>query len=143
MRPRFLTLLLVAIMLPVTGDVLARGHDQSSEGTGKVQVIEVTAKKYDFTPSSIRVKQGTKVELKITATDRSHGFKIQEFPEGENKLTSPGLVFSSPQDCLKIEGNQTQTIDFVAQTPGTYAFRCCVHCGWRHGSMKGELIVEP
>ena len=143
MRPQLPALLLVAIMLPATGDTLARVPEPSSDASGKIQVIEVTAKKYDFTPSSIRVKQGTKVELKITATDRSHGFKIQEFPEGENKATSPGLVFSSPQDCQKIEEKQTQRIEFVAQTPGTYAFRCCVHCGWHHGSMKGELIVEP
>lgn len=142
MRSQLPALLLVAIMLPATGDTLARVPEQSSDASGNVQVIEVTAKRYDFTPSPIRVKQGTKVELKITATDHSHGFKIQEFPEG-NKATSPGLVFSSPQDCLKIEEKQTQTIEFLAQTAGTYPFRCCVHCGWHHRSMKGELIVEP
>jgi cytochrome c oxidase subunit 2 len=143
MRSHLPSLLLVAILLPATGDTLARVRDQSSEASGNVQVIEVTAKKYDFTPSPIRVKQGTKVELKITATDRSHGFKISEFPEGQSKGTSPGLVFSSPQDCLKLEENKTQTIEFLAQTAGTYPFRCCVHCGWHHGAMKGVLIVEP
>lgn len=142
MRSRLLALSLAAIMLPVTGDTLAAVPDQSP-AAGQVQVIEVKAKKYDFTPSPIRVKQGTKVQLKITATDRSHGFRIKEFPEGENKTASPGLVFSSPQNCLKIEQNQTQTVEFVAQTPGTYRFRCCVHCGWHHEAMKGDLIVEP
>jgi len=31
-----------------------------------VQVIEVTAKKYEYSPSPIRVKLGAKVQLKIT-----------------------------------------------------------------------------
>ena len=89
------------------------------------------------------MKQGTRVQLKITAKDHAHGFKITEFPEGAGKDTKPGLVFSSPQDCTKIEEGQTATIEFVAQTPGTYPFRCCVHCGWHHRGMKGEVIVEP
>lgn len=142
MRSHLPSLLLVAMLVPASGDTFARVPDQSP-ASGNVQVIEVTAKKYEFTPSPIRVKQGTKVQLKITATDRSHGFKISEFPEGGGKATSPGLVFTSSQDCMKIEGSQTQTIEFLAQTAGTYPFRCCVHCGWHHNAMKGVLIVEP
>ena len=47
-----------------------------------VRVIEVTAKKYEFNPSPIHVKQGTKVQLKITSLDRKHGFKISLYPDG-------------------------------------------------------------
>jgi heme/copper-type cytochrome/quinol oxidase subunit 2 len=35
----------------------------------KVQVIELTAKKYEYSGSPIHVKAGTRVELKITAAD--------------------------------------------------------------------------
>jgi cytochrome c oxidase subunit 2 len=115
---------------------------QSSSGDA-VQVITVTAKKYEFDPSLIRVKQGTKVRLSITATDHDHGFKISPFPDGAEKSGDPGLVFSSPQDCTKIEKGKTVTVEFVAQKAGTYSFRCCVVCGFHHHSMKGELIVEP
>jgi cytochrome c oxidase subunit II len=108
----------------------------------EVQIIEVTAKKYEFNPSPIRVKQGTKVQLKITATDHAHGFKIKQFPEGSSPMGSPGLVFSSVQGCQKIEKHETATIEFVAQTAGTYPFKCCTVCGWHHRAMKGELIVE-
>ena len=41
----------------------------------QVQVIEVTAKKYAFNPSPIRVKQGTRVRLRFTALDKDLGFK--------------------------------------------------------------------
>jgi heme/copper-type cytochrome/quinol oxidase subunit 2 len=113
---------------------------QSPEG---VQVIEVTAKKYEFNPSPIRVKQGTRVQLKITATDHAHGFKIKPYPEGANPTDSPGLILSSAQSCERIEKHQTATIEFVAKAAGTYRFKCCTICGWHHRSMKGELIVEP
>jgi cytochrome c oxidase subunit 2 len=106
-----------------------------------VQVIEVTAKKYEFNPSPIRVKVGARVQLKITATDHVHGVKLSEVADAANG--KPGLVFSSPQDCLRIEKGQTQTLEFTAQAAGTYSIRCCVHCGWDHRSMKGQLIVEP
>jgi heme/copper-type cytochrome/quinol oxidase subunit 2 len=109
----------------------------------EVQTIDGTAKKYEFTPSTIRVKQGTRVQLKIRATDHAHGFKISEMPDGVDTKGKPGLVFTSAQDCTKIEEGKSETVEFVAQLSGRYPFRCCVHCGWHHRGMKGELIVEP
>ena len=135
--------LLPVLLLPIlfASTTTAKPADVSPDGTEGVQVIEVTAKKYDFNPSPIRVKQGTRVRLKITATDHAHGFRIREVPEGDT-TGKPGLVFSSPQDCQKIEKGQTETVEFVAQRPGTYPFKCCTRCGWHHRSMTGELIVE-
>ena len=104
-----------------------RSAAQSAGNSEAVQVITVTAKKYEFDPSPIRVKQG---------------FKISPFAEGTEK-GDPGLVFSSPQDCTKIEKGQSATVEFLAQKAGTYHFRCCTVCGFHHRSMKGELIVEP
>jgi len=135
--------LLMAATLSLTSSRVARPENLLPNATEGVQVIEVTAKKYEFSPSPIRVKQGAKVELKITATDHAHGFKIKQLPEGVDTKGNAGLVFSSPQDCQKIEKGQTATIEFLAQTPGTYPFRCCTRCGWHHRAMKGQLIVEP
>jgi len=143
MRSKLPLLLLIAATLSLASSTIARPSSPSTDSTGGVQVIEVTAKKYEFDSSPIRVKQGAKVQLKITAKDHAHGFTISELADGAAVGSKPGLVFSSPQDCTKIEEGQTATIEFVAQTPGTYSFRCCVHCGWHHRAMKGELIVEP
>jgi len=104
------------------------------------QVVNLTAKRYEFDPPTIRVKQGTRIQLKITATDHAHGFKISDLPDGGGK---PGLVFASSQDCVRIDEGQSATVEFVAQNPGTYSFRCCVHCGWHHRAMTGEEVVEP
>ena len=143
MRSLLPILLLMSAALTPTSSTAARRAKVSAGPPDEVQVIEVSAKKYEFNPSPIHVKQGAHVQLKIKATDRDHGFKITEFPEGVDTKGQPGLVFSSPSDCHKLKKGEPETVEFVAKTPGTYPFRCCVHCGWSHRSMKGELIVEP
>lgn len=140
MRSHVSLSLVIAATITLTSGTLARPANPTADD---VQVITVTAKKYEFDPSPIRVKQGARVQLKITATDHAHGFSIKDSPDGAPVGTKPGLVFSSAAGCLKIEEGQTATVEFVAQAPGTYSFRCCVHCGWHHRSMKGDLIVEP
>ena len=91
-----------------------------------VHEIKMTAKKYEFNPEEIRVKQGENVRLLITATDRSHGIEIKEL----------GIK-------VRLEEGKETPVDFTADKPVEYEFKCSVRCGWRHGSMKGTLIVEP
>src|SRR5580658_3805573 len=38
------------------------------------KVIEITAKKFEFTPSEITLKKGEPVILRLTSSDRVHGF---------------------------------------------------------------------
>jgi heme/copper-type cytochrome/quinol oxidase subunit 2 len=33
-------------------------------------------------------------------------------------------------------------LDFIAQVPGTYDFKCAKFCGFGHDRMKGKLVVE-
>jgi plastocyanin len=95
------------------------------------QVIELTAKKYEYSPVPVHVKRGMKVQLKIAA-----------IPDGAAQSGTPGLVFASAQDCWQLKKGETTTIEFLAQTPGTYTFRCCHICGPGHRGMKGALIVD-
>src|SRR5690349_8135840 len=114
-----------------------QGQDQET------QVIELTAKKYAYSPSSVHVKQGTKVQLKITATDHDHGFKLLAYPDGSAQSGDAGLVFTDHQDCWKIKKGESVTVEFEAKIPGTYTFKCCNFCGFGHGKMKGQLVVDP
>jgi len=111
-------------------------------GDHSTQIIEVSAKKYEFTPGEIRVKKGTRVELKVHSVDETHGIKLELYPEGSKDKSSPGLVFDKPEDNGKVEKGVDQVLDFVAQQPGSYEFKCAKVCGIHHGSMKGTLVVE-
>jgi len=108
----------------------------------KTQVIELTAKKYEFVGSPVHVKAGTKVQLKITASDHDHGFKIYATPDGVDSNGPAGLVFASRQECWELRKGETATIEFLAQTPGTYTFKCCHTCGLGHKGMKGQVVVD-
>ena len=128
------------------GSVVAAGLARpanTSQTDHSVQVIEVNAKKYEYSPSPVRVELGVTVQLRITSLDKTHGFKINLYPDGSDAKGDPGLVFSSGEDCFKIETGTPTVVQFVARVPGTYSFHCCNRCGLGHGGMKGQLVVEP
>ena len=108
------------------------------------QVIQMTAKKYEFSPAQVHVKLGMKVQLKITAIDRDHGFTIVRDPVGEDSSPHPGLVFTSTagSDGWRLKKRKETMIEFVPRTPGTYNFNCSLVCGLHHGRMKGQVIVD-
>ena len=107
-----------------------------------IQVVEVTAKKFEYSPSPAHVKAGTTVQLKITAIDHDHGFKDAALPDGSDSHNKPGLLFSSSQDCWQLKKGETTTIEFVAQAAGIYTFKCCHTCGLGHRGMKSQLVVD-
>jgi cytochrome c oxidase subunit 2 len=108
-----------------------------------VQTVDMTARKYEFSPSPVHVKLGMRIRLKITAIDRDHGFTIVRDPVGDETSPHPGLVFTSPSDGWKLKRGKETIIEFVARIPGTYEFNCSLVCGLHHGRMKGRLVVDP
>ena len=112
-------LLALALVLPGTIPVAA-------QQSAPVEIIKMTAKKYQFDPSTITVKQGQRVKLMITALDKTHGFAIKNF--GINQRLTKG---------------KPVTVEFTATKAGTFTFHCSVFCGTGHRKMKGKLIVTP
>ncbi|MGA2632468.1 MAG: cupredoxin domain-containing protein [Terriglobia bacterium] len=102
----------------------ARAQEPASPA-GTAHEIKMTAKKYEFDPSTVTVKKGERVKLLITALDRDHGFKLEAF--GINQ---------------KLKKGDTETIEFTADKTGTFPFQCSEFCGFGHGRMKGKLVVE-
>jgi heme/copper-type cytochrome/quinol oxidase subunit 2 len=129
----------LGVMAPLCVDIAQGSANQNQTP----QIIEVSAKKYEFTPSEIRVKQGAKVELKVHSVDETHGIKLSVFAEGTKDKGKPGLIFDHPDQNGNVTKDVDQILDFVAQEPGTYEFKCAKVCGMGHGRMKGKLIVEP
>src|ERR1700686_3753912 len=87
--------------------------------------IKITAKKYYFAPSTIRVKRGDHVKLVITAIDRNHGLKLEAFHIDQN------LTKGEPVE-----------VAFTADQPGIFPFECSHFCGLGHKKMNGQLIVQ-
>lgn len=101
-------------------------YAQSSPSGQETKVVQMTAKKYEFSPKTVEVSAGTRIIFKITALDREHGFEIQNVKNS----------------CVKIKKGETATVEYVAEQPGTVEFSCCVFCGAGHGSMKGKIIIR-
>lgn len=140
-KSRKWSLLSMFFAFSLTASLLSRSSSALPQDQ-ETQLIELTAKKYEYSPSPVHVKAGTKVQLKITATDHDHGLKIETTPDGAERNSQPGLGFASLQDCWLLKKGETTTIEFLAQTPGTYTFKCCHSCGLGHRGMKGQIIVD-
>jgi len=115
----------LVVMLAV-GIAGVPGRAQSSGDARQITEVKMTAKKYEFSPSTVEVAAGTKLIFKITALDREHGFEIAGVKDS----------------CVKIQKGETATVEYVADKPGTVEFKCCVHCGLGHGGMKGKILVH-
>lgn len=90
-----------------------------------VKEFDVTARQFEFDPSTITVNEGDTVKLNVTSEDTPHGISIAAF--GVSQTLTP---------------NSTKTIEFVADKAGTYPIVCSVVCGSGHSSMKASLIVQ-
>lgn len=91
----------------------------------EVKTFSITAKQFEFNPSSITVNEGDTIRISIKTEDATHGFVIPDF--GINKVVNPGSAV---------------TVEFVADKKGTFPFRCSVYCGDGHGDMTGSLTVK-
>ena len=107
------------------------------------RAIEMTVNNYEFSPSSVHVKVGETVRLSITADDKEHGVRIKPVAEGSAPGTAAGIEVAGNENCVKFKKHETGVIEFTARTPGTYEFECCKLCGFGHGKMKGEIVVDP
>ena len=136
-----LTLTIISLTFAAHSKVMAAiGAAQTSAP----RVIEVSAKKYEFTPAEIHVKKGGNAwTLPVHSVDETHGIKIDVYPEGAKDKTKPGLLFDHPETNGKAEKNVDQVLDFIAAEPGSYDFKCAKLCGMGHRHMQGKLIVEP
>ena len=92
--------------------------------------IYMTAIRSHFNPEHIYLKQGDKVRWHITNTERAfdatHGFAVPVY-----NITA------------SLEPGETVTIEFDADTAGTFPFYCSEFCSALHLEMMGYLMVEP
>ena len=89
------------------------------------KVVEITAKRFEFTPNKITLKKGEPVTIRLTSADVVHGFFLR--PLKIDELISP---------------DKPTEVTVTPQTVGTFTTICDHFCGVNHGSMKMTVIVE-
>ena len=93
----------------------------------KVQKVNVVAERFNFTPSQIKVQQGTLLEINLTSDDTFHGFRI------------PSMQINQ---VIPARGRGSVKVVFDAKKKGSFAFECSRPCGAGHTMMRGVIIVE-
>jgi cytochrome c oxidase subunit 2 len=107
--------------------VLFRSASFQDAAERPVQRIRVTAERFSFTPSRIKVKTGAIVEIVGESADTSHGFH----------LADAGIDTEIPA-----RGKGELRLRFEAAEAGTYFFECSRPCGAGHNTMRGTIVVE-
>lgn len=97
-----------------------------SSAWAKERLVEVTAKKFSYTPNIIKVDRGDEVTIRLISEDVTHGFYLDG--HGISIQAHPG---------------EDGSISFVAEKGGRFNFRCSVTCGEFHPFMVGYLVVRP
>jgi nitrous-oxide reductase len=81
-------------------------------------------------PDVIEVNEGDKVVIHLTNIDLdediTHGFAINKYDIN-----------------IEVQPGQTNTVEFVADKPGTYPLYCTNFCSALHQEMTGYLLVKP
>ncbi len=96
----------------------------TSHAADQPKVIEITAKRFGFTPDNITLKKGEPVVLRLTSQDVIHGFFVRALKIDE--LIMPGKPVEVQVD---------------PQTAGTFTVICHHFCGVGHGNMKMTVTV--
>lgn len=86
--------------------------------------IEVSVKKFSYTPAEITVKKGEPVVLVLTTEDVSHGLKFKELDLN-----------------AKFDKGKPAELAFTPDKVGDFVGHCSVFCGSGHGSMTLTLHV--
>ena len=111
------------ILAPLVGCIIpSMCVGANSAETAKV--VQIVAKRYEYSPSEITLKKGIPVLIMIRTEDRSHGFYSPELNLKADIL--PGKV---------------TTLNFSPQKTGKFDFFCDIFCGSGHENMAGKIIV--
>ena len=90
------------------------------------RVIHISAERFSFTPSEIKVQAGEEVELRIQSEDTSHGFR---------------LIGTNVTAVVPKRGKGEVSVRVRQDQPGRMTFECTRVCGAGHNFMRGVLIV--
>jgi nitrous-oxide reductase len=107
-----------------------KAGDEKIDRDGTSVTIFGTVWRSRITPDVVEVNEGDEITWHITniekAKDATHGF-----------------VIGGQDISLSLEPGETETIRFVADTPGVYPYYCTEFCSALHLEMAGYFLVKP
>lgn len=116
--------LAVAVLAGAALAASACSKAPSSAGAAGDGAIRISAKKFEFSPSTVTLKRGRTATLVLASLDRKHGFLI------------PDLKIRAD-----IPAGGSATVTVTPDKVGTFPFRCDLFCGSGHDSMTGKIVV--
>ena len=120
---RLKQLLPVAAAVCISGFLLFAGSSRLR--ADDAPVIDITAKRFAFSPDKITLKKGQTVKLRLHSEDVTHGFFLRPLKLDE-----------------EIPAGQTIEVNVTPQTSGTFTTICDHFCGANHGNMNMTIVVE-
>ena len=107
-----------------TSGIRTAPFEPPANAAEKPRVIEIKAKRFEFSAPEITLKKGEPVILRLISEDRKHGFLLKPL--------------NIDTDILPDKATD------IAVTPGTagvFTVICDHYCGTGHGNMKMKVIV--
>ncbi len=111
------TLVLLALLALASPGHATRADDP--------RVIEIVAKRFQFTPNEVTLKKGEPVILRLRSEDVVHGFYMKKL--GIDATIEPG---------------KSTDIPVTPREAGKFVTICDHFCGSGHGNMHMTLVVE-
>lgn len=113
---------LLAISIALLAIVTCSPYAAKAESTP--QRIEVSAKRFAFSPNVVTLKKGQPVVLVLKSEDVPHGIRFKEL----------GID-------TKADKGKTSEVAFTPTRSGTFVGHCAVFCGAGHGNMTLTIHV--
>jgi len=88
-------------------------------------VVDISAKRFEFTPKEVHLHLGEPVTIRLSSTDRAHGLLVKEL----------GIDLDADVD-------QPDSVTITPAERGSFQAICDHYCGSGHGNMKMTFIVE-
>jgi cytochrome c oxidase subunit 2 len=94
-------------------------------GAAEPRLVEIHAKRFDFTPNVVHLKKGETVTIRLMSTDAAHG-----------------LLIDALNVDLDAAADRPDSVTITPAETGTFHAICDHFCGSGHGGMQMTVIVE-
>lgn len=96
-----------------------------SQAQAETKIISIVAKKFEYSPSEVRLKMDETVILEFTSQDVVMGFNAPDFKTRADII--PGVK---------------TRVSLTPNKVGAFPFYCDIFCGSGHEEMAGTIIVS-